>query len=146
VTDAAGYSRDALRKAYVDAWTKARAGSPLTPLEALLADVVALHPEYHATIEDLEDTLGHEQSAAGDAENPFLHLGLHVAVREQLAIDRPPGVAAIHRRAIARFGDAHAADHLLADALGRTLWEAQRAGTTPDERRYLALARAALER
>ncbi len=146
MTEPGGYSRDALRKAYVEAWAKARAGVPLSPLEALLADVIALHPEYHATIEDLEDTLGHAGNAAGDAENPFLHLGLHVAVREQLAIDRPPGVAAIHRRAIAILGDAHAADHLLADALGRTLWEAQRAGLAPDERRYLALARSALER
>lgn len=143
---ASGYSRETLRKAYVEAWAKARAGTPLTPLEALLADVIALHPEYQATIADLEDTLGHAPSAAGDAENPFLHLGLHVAVREQIAIDRPPGVVAIHRRAIAKFGDAHAADHLLAEALGRTLWEAQRAGTAPDERRYLALALAALER
>ena len=146
MTDAGGYSRDALRKAYVDAWAKGRAGAPLTALEALLVDVVALHPEYHATLADPEDAIGHERSATGDTENPFLHLGLHVAVREQLAIDRPPGVVEIHRRAIARFGDAHAADHLLADALGRTLWEAQRAGTAPDERRYLALARAALER
>ena len=142
----ADYSREQLRKAYADAWAKVRAKAPLTPLESMIADVVALHPEYQATVAALDDALAHESAAGGSTENPFLHMGLHIAVREQLSIDRPPGVREIHGRAVAKYGDGHAAEHLLMEALGRTLWEAQRNGTAPDERRYLTLARETLNR
>jgi hypothetical protein len=71
-------------------------------------------------------------------------MGLHVAVREQLSIDRPPGVRELHRLLQARFGNLHGAEHALMEALGETLWEAQRAGRPPDEAHYLRLARARL--
>jgi Domain of unknown function (DUF1841) len=141
-----GYSRDQLRRTYADAWSKFRAGTPLTPLEALIAGVIALHPEYQPFVAAAGAAQSFEADAAGGRENPFLHMGLHVALREQLAIDRPPGVCEIHRRALAVCGDAHAADHVLMEALGETLWDARRGDAPPDERRYLARARAALER
>ncbi|MDE2306205.1 MAG: DUF1841 family protein [Gammaproteobacteria bacterium] len=140
------YTREELRRAYAEAWAKASAGSPLTPLEALIADVIGLHPEYQAVVADTERAQQFELAVGGGRENPFLHMGLHIAVREQLAIDRPPGVRALHRDALVRLGDPHAAEHVLMEALGRTLWDAQRSGAAPDERRYLALARDALER
>ncbi|NNM61031.1 MAG: DUF1841 family protein [Steroidobacteraceae bacterium] len=140
------YSREQLRKAYAEAWSKARAAAPLTPLETMIVDVIAMHPEYHAILADLEATLAVDAGGDGGRENPFLHMGLHMAVREQLAIDRPPGVRAIHQRAVALQHDPHDAEHLLMEALGQTLWEAQRAGGAPDEQRYLAHARAALRR
>jgi hypothetical protein len=68
-------------------------------------------------------------------------MGLHMAVREQLAIDRPPGVRALHARLQANHPGAHDAEHILMEALAETLWEAQREGREPDERRYLTLAR-----
>jgi hypothetical protein len=40
-----------------------------------------------------------------------------------------------------RFGDAHGAEHVLMESLGEELWSAQREGRTPDENRYLALAK-----
>ena len=40
-----GYTRDELRRSYADAWKKYEARAPLTPLESLIADVIALHPE-----------------------------------------------------------------------------------------------------
>ena len=39
----------------------------------------------------------------------------------------------------------HRAEHVLMEALGETLWQAQRSGRPPDEARYLALARRHLE-
>ena len=75
------------------------------------------------------------------AENPFLHMGLHLAVREQLIVDRPPGVRDLQRQLQARYGDAHRAEHALMEALGEELWTAQRDGRAPDERQYLVLAR-----
>jgi len=56
-----------------------------------------------------------EAAAGGDTENPFLHMGLHLAVREQLSIDRPPGVREIQQALAARLGE-HDAEHVLMEA------------------------------
>ncbi len=79
------------------------------------------------------------------AENPFLHMGLHIAVREQASIDRPPGVRELEQALAARLGSEHDADHVLMEALAETLWESQRSGQAPDERRYLERARERLK-
>jgi Domain of unknown function (DUF1841) len=135
------YTREQLRETYALAWRKHLAQAPLTPLEAMIADVVAAHPEYQDIVGDAQAAAGFESSNSGSAENPFLHMGLHLAVRDQLAIDRPPGVRELHRLLHTRHGDPHRAEHLLMEALGETLWQAQRAGRPPDEVQYLALAR-----
>ena len=138
------HSREQLRRSYVEAWTRHLGGAPLTPLQALIADVIGAHPEYQGLMQDAETASAYEPAAEGAADNPFLHMGLHIAVREQLSIDRPPGVRALHGQLQARYGDLHAAEHVLMEALGETLWRAQRDGRMPDESQYLALARAHL--
>jgi hypothetical protein len=140
------YSREQLRRAYAEAWAKHVAHSPLTPLEALITDVIGAHPEYHAVVADADTALAFEQNAADAAENPFLHMGLHLAVREQLSIDRPPGIRELHRQLHARYGDAHMAEHALMESLGEELYTAQRTGQGPDEQRYMARARDRLAR
>jgi hypothetical protein len=135
------YSREQLRKTYADAWAKHLAHSPLTPLEAMITDVIGAHPEYQAIVSDPETALAFEPGTPAIAENPFLHMGLHLAVRDQVSVDRPPGVRELHRALQARHEDVHRAEHTLMEALGETLWQAQRAGRPPDEGFYLALAR-----
>jgi hypothetical protein len=136
-----GYSREQLRLSYAQAWAKHLAGAPLTALEAEIIDVIGAHPEYQGVVGDADAALSFEPGASGVAENPFLHMGLHLAVREQLSTDRPPGVRDLHRQLQARYGDAHGAEHALMEALGEALWQAQRDGLPPDEAHYLALAR-----
>ena len=96
-------SRDELRRVYVEAWRKRRAGLPSEPLEAQVADVIALHPEYHAALERGEDALARDYTPEGGQSNPFLHMGLHLAVRDQIATDRPPGL----RKAFESLAPAH---------------------------------------
>lgn len=144
MTGFSGYSRDELRRSYMQAWRKHIERELLTPLEASIADVIELHPEYHALVADERSATGFGLSAGDDRENPYLHMGLHLAVREQIAVDRPPGIRDLHRLLLAEQGDAHAAEHALMEALGETLWEAQRRGVAPDERLYLARARRVL--
>ena len=126
-----GANRDELRRAYLDAWRKQLSGSPLTPLEALIADVIGTHPEYQRLLEDPAAALAYEPAAGSGEENPFFHLGLHMAVREQLTIDRPPGLRAIEQQLAERLGDDHRAEHALMEALAETLAEAQRSGRAP---------------
>jgi hypothetical protein len=129
--------RTALRRFFCDSWDKARTGRPLEPLEQLVAGVIARHPEYHAQLAQPDAVLEREFSALTADGNPFLHLGMHIALQEQLGSDRPPGVLDIHSRLCQCLGDAHSAEHRMMDCLGETLWEAQRADALPDETRYL---------
>jgi len=138
-------TREQLRQTYSDAWRKHLADSPLTPLESMIADVIGGHPEYQAIVSDARAAVAFEASILGGNENPFLHMGLHLAVRDQVSIDRPPGVRELLRRLQTRHGDLHHAEHVLMEALGETLWQAQRDGRPPDEAHYLALARRHLE-
>ena len=140
------HTRENLRQSYAEAWRKHLAHSPLTPLEAMIADVIGAHPEYQAIVSDPGAAVGFEADAAGSTDNPFLHMGLHLAVRDQVSIDRPPGVRELQRRLRARHGEWHRAEHVLMEALGEILWQAQRSGRPPDEANYLALARLRLER
>ena len=48
-------SRDEVRRVYLDVWQKMTSASILEPMEALIAEVIELHPEYHALLADQEN-------------------------------------------------------------------------------------------
>lgn len=133
----ADQSRDQLRQVYVNAWRKHRQGLPMEPVEAQVADVIALHPEYHALLEGTADTLQKDYSPEAGQSNPFLHMGLHLAVRDQIATDRPAGIRSAYAALAMRMGSEHEAEHQVIERLAETMWEAQRAGLPPDEKVYL---------
>jgi hypothetical protein len=134
-------SRTDLRRAWAEAWRRRREGLPLEPLQAQMADVVDAHPEYRTLLEDA-DALGRDWTPEQGQQNPFLHLGLHMAIREQVGTDRPPGIRAAHAGLTRRLGSAHEAEHAMLEKLGEALWDAQRHGRAPDERAYLAAVEA----
>lgn len=133
----AGQSRDQLRERYRATWRKFKASQPLEPLEAQIASVIAEHPEYATWLESDDASLRTDFTPEGGRENPFLHMGMHLAIREQVSTDRPRGIAGVHQRLAKRYGDVHQAEHVMLEALGETLWEAQRNGRAPDEQVYL---------
>lgn len=130
-----GQDRNELRQMYADAWRKRCEKQPLAPLEMQIADVIEMHPEYHGDVtgEDLD----RDYTPDGGKTNPFLHMGLHLGIREQAATDRPAGISAIHKALSVRFGDVHAAEHAMIECLAETLWEAQSSNQPPDEAEYL---------
>lgn len=127
--------RDQLRRMYVDAWEKMKNGVAMSSLEAQIAAVVAEHPEYHALL--TADAVQEDYTPERGMTNPFLHMGLHLGIREQVATDRPQGIASVHRELVNRTGDQLEAEHLMIDVLAETLWDAQRSNAPPDEQTYL---------
>jgi hypothetical protein len=121
---------------YADTWQKRCDKIPLTPLEAQIADVIEWHPEYHADV--MGDELNKDYTPDAGKTNPFLHMGLHLGIREQIATNRPSGITSIYSTLTARIGDAHLTEHRMIDCLAETLWEAQSQNTAPDEQKYLA--------
>ena len=132
--------RAQLREFYRTSFDAFKNGQPLEPLQALVAQVVVEHPEYHAALERPGASHKDFQVATGEA-NPFLHMGMHVALREQMAADRPTGIAALHRTLRLQAGDAHAAEHMMMECLGEAMWRAQSNNTAPDEQAFLACVR-----
>lgn len=136
-----GHDPRPIRERFVEVWDKMQARMPLEPLEALIADVIADHPEYHALLSDRDSALDSEWTPEGGRTNPFLHMGLHIALKEQLGADRPPGIRAVFDALCRRAGDCLEAEHLAIECLAEALWLASRAGTPPDEDAYLECLR-----
>ncbi len=132
--------RKQMREFFRSAWQKQQSGAPLQPLEQLVATVVAEHSEYHAYLEN-EQAPETEFNPAGGTTNPFLHMGMHIAIREQVATDRPSGIAAVHRSLCHRFASVGEAEHRMMECLGESLWRAQRENRLPDENAYLECLR-----
>ena len=138
-------SRNQARDLFFDTWEKYRSGRALEGLENTALEVVLLHPEYHAVLDDRETHLDRDYLPESGKLNPFLHLSLHLAIAEQLAMDQPPGIADIFETLTARKGDRHAALHVVLECLGETVWQANRSGSTPDQHAYLACLREQLD-
>ena len=130
-----GSDRFELRQMYVDAWRKSCTGEILSPLESQIAQVIQDHPEYQPAM--TADTLEESYSAEDGQTNPFLHMGLHLAVREQVATNRPQGIADVFEQLHAKHGDRLTAEHLVLDCLAEALWTAQNNNAAPDEQAYL---------
>lgn len=129
-------SRDQVRQFFCDTYRKWREGAVLSGAEVPAADIIALHPEYHALLAD-PDALGREWTPEQGAMNPFLHLSLHLAVAEQLSIDQPRGIRAAYDGLRRRLDDEHDALHRLLECLGEAVWKAQRNGGAMDAEGYL---------
>jgi hypothetical protein len=136
-----GESRSDTRQAFFDVWAKMQDGRPMTALESIIADVIRMHPEYHALLARGIEVLDKDWSPEGGETNPFLHMGMHIAIREQLSIDRPPGIKAAYETLLSNTRDQMQAEHLMLECLGETLWRAQRENRMPDEQLYLQLVR-----
>jgi hypothetical protein len=131
-----GQDRDALRQQWRSAWQRHLKHLPLTPLQSQLVALIEVHPEHLPYLQTHSSTAtGAQESAA--AREAFLHLGLHMALREQVATDRPQGIALIHRRLIVQLRDAHQAEHRMMGALEQALWQAQREGRLADDAAYV---------
>lgn len=132
-----GQNRDQLRQVYFETWRKYQSRSPLEPLEKMIAEVVIQHPEYHALLENSEGSLSKEYLPEVGESNPFLHMGMHIGIREQLTTNRPAGIRIVYQQLLQRQQDIHAVEHLMMECLAEMIWQAQRNHVAPDEVGYL---------
>lgn len=126
-----GNSTQDTRPLFFSSWQKYKKNQPLTPLEQQIVDVILDHPDYQPFF---------EQSATAPEQrrdNPFLHLGLHLAVRDQIALDRPSGIAAIYNTLYQQHHNAHRVEHLMMEPLEECLWASQRNQCLPDDSAYM---------
>jgi hypothetical protein len=129
-----------VRRFFCEAWRKRRAGEILTPMDAIAADWIDQHPEYHDALEDADAAVARDYSVEGGQANPFLHLSMHLSITEQVSIDQPRGIRAAYEALAARAGE-HEAQHEVMECLGEMIWSAQRHNTPPDTEAYVECVR-----
>lgn len=124
------------RSVFFSGWQKHKENQPLTPLEGQLVEVIIAHPEYHRLLDQAINSKDPTVLPAS-GENPFLHMGLHLAIRDQVAMNKPDGIAACYHSLLQKHGDPLYVEHLMMEPLAICLWESQRNNQLPDEIRYL---------
>lgn len=134
-------SREQVRRFFCDAWKKHLDRLPLVGAEVTAADIAQRHPEYHALLADADAAVNKDWVPEGGEMNPFLHLSLHLAIEEQLSINQPPGLREAFEQCQARHCDRHAALHDVLEALGETIWRAQRDKAPLDALAYVEAVR-----
>ena len=130
-------SQNDVRRFFCAAFTRSRAGLPLEAMQAIAADWIAQHPEYHDDLADEEAALAAVYTVEEGRTNPFLHLSMHLTIEEQLAIDQPSGIRQAVELLAARRNSLHAAHHEVMECLGDMIWASQKNGQPPDGQAYL---------
>ncbi|MCS5591149.1 MAG: DUF1841 family protein [Gammaproteobacteria bacterium] len=128
------YSQDRAkqRQFLARSWQKFSNKEPLEPLETLLASIIQIHPEYHDLINNVESNYFPEQGEV----NPFLHINLHLALRDQLSINQPPGIKDAYNTLLTKLKDEHAVEHLMMDCIAEMIFSSQQNSTAMDYQAY----------
>ena len=130
------------RSYFLTVWEKFNNKQPLEALEQLILDVILAHPEYHELLKQGDGSLELDYSPDAGGINPFLHMSMHIAIKEQIDTDRPAGIRELCRNLLNKMGDQHEMEHKIMDCLGKSLWLAQRNNCMPDELAYMESVRA----
>ena len=130
--------RDSGRMFFLEVWGKHKKKLPLEALEQMVLDVILQHPEYHVILDrDEKEISAIEFTPEMGMTNPFLHMGMHIAIFEQIGSNRPSGITALYQQLLPKYSSAHDLEHSMMECLGESLWLAQRNNTLPDEAQYL---------
>jgi hypothetical protein len=125
--------RSKQREFLAKSWQKHINAEILEPLELQLALIVQKHPEYHALINDINLEYFPEQGKT----NPFLHINLHLALQDQLTLNRPNGINDIYKKLIEVHSDAHEVEHMMMECIAEMIYQSQKNNTTLDQDNYL---------
>lgn len=119
-------SREQARQFLFDTWHKYRQREMLSAMEDMALEVILLHPEYHSMLDDAARYQDKDYLPETGDINPFLHMSMHIAIKEQLSIDQPVGIRKRFERLLKTSGDEHAATHRVMECLAEMIWQAQR--------------------
>ncbi|MEO7559061.1 MAG: DUF1841 family protein [Nitrosospira sp.] len=119
-------SREQARQFFFDTWRKYRQREMLSAMEDMALEVILLHPEYHAMLDDAERYQDKDYLPEMGDTNPFLHMSMHIAIKEQLSIDQPVGIRKQFERLMKKVGDEHAVMHQVMECLAEMIWQSQR--------------------
>ena len=115
-----------------NAWVKFQNNESLDPMESQLVEIIKLHPEYHHLIQTTDAEYFPEHGQV----NPFLHINLHLALREQLSINQPIEVRLAYDSLLEKIKDPHEVEHSLIDCIAEMIFSAQKNNSPFDYENY----------
>lgn len=130
--------RTGQRKFLTNAWQKFLDKKTLNPLEAQLIQVIEIHPEYHPLINNIQLDYFPEQGEV----NPFLHINLHLSLREQLSINQPIGIKNHYQKILTKIKDPHETEHRMMDCIAEMIFSSQKNNTPMNHQAYICCLKA----
>jgi hypothetical protein len=129
------YSQDRTvqRKFLGTAWQKFIGKKKLEPLEVQLVSVIEMHPEYHQLINNVDSDYFPESGEV----NPFLHINLHLSLREQLNINQPHGINDYYQKILYKMKDPHETEHIMMDCIAEMIFSSQKNNSPMDHQAYI---------
>ena len=127
-----------VRRYFGHVWQNRLNPLQLDALQQKALRIIEAHPEYQTYLERIEDYLDKNWTPEQGETNPFLHL----SIQEQVGIDQPFGIRAIHQKLVGMHNDnwVKAEDEMM-DALVETIWQAQRHNQGLDVNAYMTRLR-----
>jgi len=129
-------TRDQARQLFFDTWAKYRRQEILMGIEQIVLEIILQHPEYHDMLGNPESFQDKDYPPEMGDTNPFLHMSMHVAIREQLSINQPFGICDRYSSLLRQTENEHETMHRIMECLAEMLWQSQRHQTTPDAAVY----------
>ena len=120
------------REFLAKSWQKYISNKPLEPLEKQLVSIIEIHHEYHDLIGNIESEYFPEQGEV----NPFLHINLHLALRDQLSLNHK-GVKEVYQELIKLYTDSHEVEHLMMECIAEMIHISQKNNTALNHESYL---------
>ena len=105
----------------------------LDPLEDQLTQIIEMHPEYHKLISNIESDFFPESGEV----NPFLHINLHLSLREQLSINQPKGINGYYQKILNKVKDPHEVEHKMMDCITQMIFSSQKNNVPMDHQAYI---------
>jgi len=121
------------REFLAKSWQKYTSNKPLEPLEEQLVSIIKIHPEYHNLVGNIDSEYFPEQGEV----NPFLHINLHLALRNQLSINQPKGIREAHQKRTNQYKDHHIVEHLMMECIAEMIYLSQKSNTTMNQESFL---------
>ena len=132
--------RNELRKMFFHTWHKHQTQQQLEPVEQQILQVMQDHPEYHQVLSAPEKFIDKDYLPELGQTNPFLHMSLHLGIREQIATNRPFGIVTIYQQLLVKYHGKHLeVEHCMLEVLAEQIWQSQKNNTMPDEKQYLLI-------
>ena len=133
----ADQSRSSARDTFFNTWKKFKNNEPLEALEKIILEIIHNHPEYHAILENPDEYREEDFKPSQGRENPFLHMGLHMGLIEQLHTDRPQGILEVYKILGKKLDNPHLVEHKMIEVLAAYMWEVMRSNGDYDDAVYL---------
>lgn len=129
--------RSQMRHQFFHTWQKFQTQQPLTDLEQQIVQVIVDHPEYHVIFNQPDKYLDKDFLPEFGETNPYLHLALHLTIRDQIETDRPQGINLIYQSYCKKYDDKMKAEHEMIECLATFLWQSMQNNGQFDLENYL---------